>query len=315
MGLLSSSTWADATAVPTVNDTLAEWNVVTYQNLNQVNEFEGRAFVGGNLTESDSFQVAMGLNGVSSSSTTLVVMGSISGGNHINLQSGSVVVGGSINARPFNYNSGGTVTPNSPEPAALSPLTRLSQSSTYWSTLTANSSISVNGNNRVTFNAIPGVSLAIFNVTDTETFELSGLQGFDLNATAGTTLLINVNSQDGAVNWAQGNFFDAFQLANWKGSVLFNFYNAASVNLHDQFTGYVMAPGADVTANNNIDGGVVANNLWVGSQVHLPNRNTSNNSWYGDLPDAAVVPEPTTSAFAAALGLVAFFRARFSKKN
>jgi len=78
---------------------------------------------------------------------------------------------------------------------------------------------------------------------------------------------------------------------------LFNFYNATNIYLGNQFEGYILAPNADVTLGNNVDGGVMASNLVAESEIHLPDRNASAATFYGSLPNAlspGPVPEPAT---------------------
>ena len=296
-----------------INTTLATWNLVTSSNLTHVNDIEGRAFVGGNATLSSGFQVGNGNSSVSKSTVTLAVQGNIKTGGYINLNGGSITAGGTISAAGVNKNSGGTVTAGSSYAANNSPVAELTRDSKYWSTLKANGTITENAASQYVLNTPSGSSLAVFDVTDTSFFENSTINGYTLNVSASTTtILINVYSQDGTVNWTKGDFFDLFQTSYWKGRVLFNFYNATTVNLHDQITGYVVAPYATVTENNNIDGGVFAENLYVGSEVHLPDRNTSESSWYGDLPDAPTdVPEPAGYGLASALGLLSLCTGQF----
>ena len=304
-----------STARADINSVLSQWNLVTFGNLNQMGEVEGSSYIGGDVNQTTSFQFAMGNYSTPSSSVTVAVAGNVVSGNPINVNHGSVVVGGSSNSRMFNMNSGGTASSGSSWPAANSPLSQLSAASSAMSTMSANSSISIDQNNGVVFNCDANASLAVFNVTDMDTFERSNVQGFNLNPGALTsTILINVNSLDGSVDWTQGNFFNLFQQDNWQGRVLFNFYNATSLNLHDQFTGYVLAPNADVTAgSHNIDGGLVCNNLLSIGEVHLPNQNGDSSSWNGPLPTTQPVPEPATGALAM-LGLAFFAGMRRMKR-
>jgi choice-of-anchor A domain-containing protein len=295
-------------ATASIDTTLAEWNLVTSGDLTHVGDIEGRAYVGGNVTVPGSFQVGNGNSRVLPTDTTLAVGGNIVYGDAINLNGGSIAVGGTVNSRTINPNSRGTVSTGSSWAANNSPIAQMTQDSTYWSTLAANGTTSIDGSGHYIFTAPNNAALAVFNITDTASFENSLVNGFDLAvANSATTILINVNSLDGIVNWSKGNFFNLFQQSNWKGRVLFNFYNATSITLHDQFTGYLFAPNASVTANGNIDGGIFAKDLYENSEVHLPDRNTTENSWYGDLPDAPVssVPEPAAYGLLSGLGLLA----------
>ena len=277
-----------------VNALMSNWNVVTVNNAQINNEYEGRAFVGGNLTADN--QAAIG-HSLSSTNISLAVAGNITANNYINVQNGSVVVGGTSSAH-FNMNGGGTVSLGSSVPAAISPVSTLISSSLYWSTLAANSTITTNGANQINFNSVAnGSGLAVFNVTGAQTFN-AGLNGFNLNLGSGvTTVLVNVNA--GSVNWNNGGFFGNFQTDFGRGNVVYNFYNATNIYLGNQVEGYIVAPNANVTLGNNVDGGVVASNLVAGSEIHLPDRNASASAFYGSLPNAlspGSVPEPATLA-------------------
>jgi choice-of-anchor A domain-containing protein len=301
---LASSARAD------INSTLSTWNLVTYNNLNQMGEVEGRSFIGGNVNQTTSFQFAMGNYSMPASEIATAVHGNIAAGSAIHVHHGSIAVGGSSNSRTLDMISAGTATTGSPWPANNSPLGEISAASAYWSTLAGNSTISLDASGHVVFQCAPGASLAVFNVTDSATFERSGMQGFDLAPDAATsTILINVDSVNGSVDWATGQFFSLFQQDNWQSRVLFNFYNAITLNLHDQFTGYVLAPNADVTAVNNIDGGLVCNNLLGIGEVHLPYQNGDSSPWKGTIP----VPEPATGTIAA-IGMLLFAGARRMKR-
>ena len=112
----------------------------------------------------------------------------------------------------------------------------------------------------------------------------------------------------GNIDWTSGNFSGAFNTPSWDGKVLFNFYNATSVDLsNDSLGGYVVAPDANVTVGHDIDGGVMAMNLTVDSEIDLPNNTDGASAWDGALPNP--VPEAPTcisglgAAFAAAASL------------
>jgi choice-of-anchor A domain-containing protein len=293
-----------------VNSTLSSWNLVTYGNLNEMNEVEGRSYIGGIVNKTGSFNFAVGNYSMSPSTVSTAIHGNVATGAPIQVNHGSIVIGGSANSRALNMNSTGTASANSSWPANNSPLGEISAASAYWSTLAGNSTISLDASGHVVFNCAPGASLAVFNVTDSATFERSGMQGFDLAPDASTsTILINVDSQNGSVDWTTGQFFNLFQQDIWQSRVLFNFYNATALNLHDQFTGGILAPNADVSAVNNVDGVLVCNNLNTIGEVHLPNQSGDPSSWNGTIP----VPEPATGTFAI-LGMLLFSGARRMKR-
>jgi choice-of-anchor A domain-containing protein len=275
-----------------INSVLAQWNVVTSGNLNTVNDIGGNSFVGGNLIVPNSFTTAsVGNSAIPANEISLAVQGNIDNGGPINVNGGSVAVGGAIeDSRTINMNSHGTITQDDPSALPASPVSQIVLASQYWSTLAANSGESVAANGQLNFNCSAGSSLAVFNVSASQMFG-SGYQGFTLMPAAGTSeVLINVSGA--TANWTSGSFFSQFNTQYWNGHVLFNFYDASTVDLSGQIGGYVVAPNANLIEGNDIDGGVMAANLTVDSEVNLPSNNSSS-AWLGDLPNVPI-PEGST---------------------
>lgn len=128
-----------------------------------------------------------------------------------------------------------------------------------------------------------------------------GYQGFVLMPAESTEdVLINVEGAN--VNWTSGNFASEFNTPTWDTLTMFNFYDATNVSLSGLIGGYVVAPDANVMLGNNIDGGIMASNLTVDSEVDLPSG-SSTSAWEGALP----VPEPSTLALAGIGGLGMLF--------
>ena len=284
-----------------INTLLSQWSVVTVGNLQAVNDIQGSAYVGGNVTVPGAFNVATGSSSLSKSTVSFAVAGNIQSGGNLQVDGGSVVAGGTIN-RTINLNSGGSSKQDDRAGLPASPVQAIASASQYWSTLAANSSVAVAANGQLDFNCRAGSSLAVFNLSARQLFG-SGYQGFTLNPAAATgDILINLEGAN--VNWNSGSFFSQFNTQSWNGRVLFNFYDATAVNLSGLLGGYVVAPKANVTAQNNIDGGIMAENLTVESEVDLPGSGSS--AWSGDLPSVptASVPEAPGWAWAAGLGMV-----------
>jgi choice-of-anchor A domain-containing protein len=292
-----------------VNSLLSEWNVITSGNLQLVNQIQGQSYVGGNVTVPNSFTAAgVGSSLIPNSSVSLAVAGNITSGGNIQVNGGSVVVGGSID-RTVTVNSHGTVTQGNPAALPASPVSEVTSASQYWSGLAANSSTTVANNQQLDFNCKAGVSLAVFNINANQ-FS-SGYQGFTLIPVNGVTHDVLINVAGGSVNWTSGSFFSQFNTAQWDGHVLFNFYQATSVNLSGQIGGYVLAPLANVTEGNSIIGGVAAKNLTVDSAVDLPGT-SSDSAWFGALPN---VPVPEASNFMAGVGALVMFAVSFTRKK
>lgn len=283
-----------------VNDVLNQWNVITSGDLNGVNDYAGAAYVGGNVTTGNSFTVGKGA-GIPSDEVTLAVSGDIVSGGPINIQGGSVVVGGSANGRLFNKNSGGTVSENDPADLPPSPVQTVTSASQYWSTLAANSSASVgSGKVNLTCGADP---LAIFNVSASQMFG-SG-DDFNLILSSGTKdVIINISGTSVATGTSKFS-----QLQSMSDHLILNFYQADSVNFGSEAYGCVVAPNADVTSGNNFNSGLMCKDASFG-EAHLP-------AWDGNVPSSSV-PEPATwFSGAGALGMLAvgLFRNRTGRKK
>lgn len=295
-----------------INSLLAQWNVVTSGNLEAVNDIGGNTFVGDNLSAPNSFTAASVGNSIPASEDSLVVGGNIDNGGPINVNGGSVVAGGSIvDSRTINMNSHGTITEGNPSAVPTSPVSQFVLASQYWSTLVSNSRESVTPNRQLDFNCSASASLAVFNVNANEMFG-SGYQGFALKPSAGTSEVI-INISGANVNWASGNFFSQFNTGFWDGRVLFNFFNATTVNLSGQIGGYVVAPFANLTEGNDIDGGVMAKNLTIDGGVNLPS-NSSSAAWFGDLPNSPVPEVATFIPGMSALAMLGFVVCREKRK-
>jgi choice-of-anchor A domain-containing protein len=281
-----------------INAVLSEWSVVTSGNLDLVSDIQGRAYIGGNVVVPQSFNTAtVGGSAIGVNDISLAVGGYINAGGDLHINGGSVVAGGAIISNVI-MNSHGTETENEPSALPPSPIAQITSASQYWSTLAANSTASpgyTSGQQGpYNFNCAANASVAVFNVSARALFNVNN-QIFTLDPSQATKDVI-INVEGSSINWNSGHFASQFNTPQWDGHVLFNFYDATSVNLsNDSIGGYIVAPNADVTEDHNIDGGVMAKNLTVESEVDLPTNNDPS-AWSGDLPNAPV-PEASTGFF------------------
>jgi choice-of-anchor A domain-containing protein len=291
------------------NADLAEWNVITSDNLDLVqSDIQGLSYVGGNVTVPSAFNVGTAGPGlIPTTTTSLAVVGNITGGVNLSVNGGSVVVGGTIDDH-LNMNSGGTQTQNDPSGLPASPISTIDSASRFWSGLTTNSVTSVENNGRLEFNCNSGQSTAVFDISAQTLFD-SGYQGFDLSTFSSTaTVLINVSGS--SVDWTTGNFGPDFNTAGWDGKVLFNFYQANTVMLSGQLGGYIVAPDANVTLDATLQGGIMCSNLTADGEIDLPTGDTSNTTpWQGTLP----VSEPS-SLMLAVPGILGMLAVRFRRR-
>jgi choice-of-anchor A domain-containing protein len=133
-----------------------------------------------------------------------------------------------------------------------------------------------------------GTGLLVYNMTEAE-FEAIG-QNAQLLITVpdGVTLVINVSGVDIDLAGKVNRFTN-------DSNVIWNFYQATTIDIAQQFSGSVLGVFADITVGNsgNIDGTVVGNNI-----VQNANGEIHNNYFKGDLSSltatVSTAPEPAT---------------------
>lgn len=314
---------------------LSQFNAVIFGNFSSTSDVEGAAIVGGNMTGGATFYNNPGPEQSASTAGSasgagygaLNVVGNISAGQYNMNNGGSVYYGGSNGGR-FNMNGGGTLSASPALSASnfasqfQSPMVQLSQS---LAAMTANSSMpnpaTTNGypNNVpiVATNVPSGVS--VFNISSTD---LANLASFNVNLNGDSTVIFNVNVAQSCSSPSvcsnpltlSANFQNASAVA---GNIIWNFYNATSLNFTTAWGGTILAPGASVTNSTQLDGTLVANNYGGNGELHdypyagsLPQTTTTTTT----TTDSAPVPEPPATlvllAGLAALGLVRMGRAR-----
>lgn len=122
---------------------------------------------------------------------------------------------------------------------------------------------------------------------------LSSLSSFGLygDGAALDTIIINVAGLDISLeaNWQTGSL-GSNRFAS--EHVIWNFFEAGTLNLSRQIFGTVLAPNAIVTNTSPIDGGVVAGGFTQRAQVNLPGY-AGTRLTFADLSDTpTLVPEP-----------------------
>jgi len=289
--LLSGATVTSASGDP--NSILRKWNAIIVKDLNNVGEIEGRTFVGKNYDVNNSHQFGFKLTGNPSSDIVFAVKDNVSTNQQaaIKVFNGSASVGKNVTNNWFQFMNGGTLDENSDWPEDNSPIDDIKDAAEYWSELTANSTAQIPSGQPgpLKFNCAANEGVAIFNVTDTQTFENNKVQQIELIPSAAThTVIINVESVDGNVNWQNGNMVGNFDNQYWRSRVIWNVYtnddggNMGTMNCNPNMKGALVAPTASVTGNSNFDGPVVAENLSISSEIHLASND--NGGWNGNAP-------------------------------
>ncbi|MDB6136399.1 MAG: hypothetical protein JWM59_4642 [Verrucomicrobiales bacterium] len=216
------------------------------------------------------------------------------GSNFIRAMSGNVVIKGTYSAQNVDAQNGGTVSAGSYDLApTIANLQKLSSDIA----LLSGTAITINDPNnvKVDLSAIAG-NVKVLNIAASA---LTGNSTLDfLNSTSSDTVIINVTGT-GSVNWGWSTNFDATR-------ILWNFADTTSLAVGSRsFTGTILAPKADVTQSQNIDGTLIAKSWTNNNSVELHNF-----AFNGNIPLVSA-PEPAgmmvTGGF---LGLALFSRRR-----
>ncbi len=276
------------------NTLLKQWNAIITNDFTSVSEIEGRTFIAGNYNASNSHQYGFKLTSNSSSDVVFAVKGSVNATQlaGIKVFYGSAAVSSAVSTPSvFQFMNGGTLSASSSWPAANSPVQDIITASNYWKTLTPNGTVQLPGSQPAPLKFIcpTGQKLAVFYVTDTQSLENSNAQQIEVTPADSTeTIIINVNSVDGNVNWSNGNLVGNFDNEYWRSRIIWNIYteanngNMGTISCNPNMKGSLISPTATLSGNSNFDGNVVCKNLQINSEIHL----ASSTGWNGNAPSA-----------------------------
>lgn len=317
----------------TAQAALKEWNVIAFNNLDTSHHIEGR-ILAGTLDAKGNFEAQSKNLSTTSYGTGLVTVtgnAKFNAGNTKIEGTGSVVNVGGVASGTIEGRNGTVKVGSSSAPTIVNnSMTVQTQASDFTSTLNSQmsdiksslTSLSANlkalsTTSNVQFLApagsastnenqnspywntneikVTGTGLAVLNLTEDQ-FEKFGASQKDIKVTLpdGATLVVNVAGT--AIDYSgKVNLFTNDQ------NVVWNFYQAQTINLQNQFSGAVLGVFADITIGNaNFDGTVVGNNVKQNSNGELHNQNY----FQGDLSSVgtsgggpvSVAPEPATWA-------------------
>lgn len=266
-------------------------NIVLGDLTTDSQETEGPVFVGGDyrISNNNSTQVnksRLSDVDVGDVSGSFVVGGSVYGSPH--LQSGNAVIGGSVSNGSIINNGGGDIQTSAFGIPVAQVSNVLKQASLDLSKLASTSNgtfYNSDRNQRRMDVAGTSSSLAVFNISSSD---LLGGSIQSINADPSITIIVNVSGTNVTVTANNNN--------NEKNTkVIFNFYEAVTLNIETTFNYSVLAPLANVkVSGGGVKGTVVSGNLDQYSEIRpvlfngvLPPTGTSNS-----VDPAPAVPLP-----------------------
>lgn len=248
----------------------------------------------GDIVIGGSFASNANLNGGDMS-----VGGAVAG--NINNNGGTLTVGGPI-AGSVNSNNGG-VTVNAPVAAPVIAAVPVADVAAAMTGLAADLAAladtggvaNITDQNNLSFVSVAGADgVAVFNVS-ASFLQTGTFHGF--TADPGVTTIVNVSGSSIAIG---------ANLNNTYSNVLFNFFEAQTLNINSTFNVSILAPLADVRLQGGgINGTVVSGNLFQGAEIRP-------SAFTGNVPVGAVsaVPLPASGVLLlGAMGLLGY-RAR-----
>jgi choice-of-anchor A domain-containing protein len=256
---------------------LDDFNAVIFTNATTSSDIEGAAIIGGNFAGATVFNNPV--TGTPSGFASLTVFGSTSG-NPINLNNGGTAYVGGNEGAKIDFNSGGQYLTTAPAENISAFKSAFTTFSTSLAALTPTSATPPTNNNEV-FEAKPASDgVAVFDLTAAQ---LDQIPSFQIALNGATSVIINVSGT--SIN------FNANDESGVTGAddIIWNFYQATSVTLGTQIGGSVLAPLANVTNQNQIDGALVANSLTANGELH-------DYPYTGASPLISAAPEPSTWA-------------------
>lgn len=288
---------------------LSDYNLILFGDLNPAGSVHvhGTSFIGGDLNGS-SPEFANHLD-KSLTIDTVEVVGDLNASGWTKVNAGQLAYGGSNNLSGVNCNgnpfggSGSCVHHVSGlETKAAALYTQLQAESAFYSNLGATGSVDL-GADLFAYTGL-ATDLAVFNIAGADLFAQNS--NWQLNFGNASKVVINVSGSvlgnPGSVNLSGSGF------GNYS-NILWNFYEATSINFGNNWKGSVLALDAAVDTRNDFDGALAANTYVGSGQIH-------NIHWGYTPPEPQLikVAEPSTLVLMlAGLGLLGLGRLRRQK--
>ncbi len=268
---------------------LSDYNLILFGNLNPSGDVrvDGKTFIGGNLNANGVFGASLG-DAAFNATNNVAVAGNINTGN-LHIQNGYLGYGGSLaSVNNVWCNESGLAQHNCvrhlDQAALLSEAaglhSTLTAESAYFQGLAPSAGASVTGdNNNKTLRYTGGATdLAVFNLTGAELFSTGG---WGVNMGAAAHFVINVSGEHLGGQGTNLNIDYAFA-----DNILWNFYEAETINFQRNWVGSVLALDAVISTTNNFNGAVAASAYDGRGEFHRYQ--------WSYTPPANSVPETTT---------------------
>ena len=309
---------------------LKEWNVVSFNNFTSYNHVDGRVLVGGNFTAGGNFGIlnnnipasqygtpALTVAGNAALAGSVnagggISVGGTSSGNFNNNGNNVVTYGVSNTATANNttFTNGGASFTNALNSQKTDIIASLTSLSSNLAALANTSGVTVGGDANNQSITVTGSGLKVLNWSEAM-FEGTANQALSITLPNDATLVINVAGTDIDMN----RNFNRYTNDN---RVLFNFYEATTIDLNRQFSGSVLGVFADIVGGNsgNIDGNVIGKSV-----LQNANGEIHNNYFQGDLSSVAsgggvTAPEPATwGMMILGFGLIGLTMRRRARRN
>lgn len=284
---------------------LSDYNLILFGDLNTGSNVKvyGQALIGGDLKSSGEFGSHLG-DPSFNATNNVEVIGNVTSPN-LTIQNGYLGYGGTKTIGNLNCNESGL--PQNSCVRALGDVTAVSDKlDSFYDVLSSESdfyrSFGLTGDVSGTTLSYSGLAadLVVFNIAGADLFANNA--NWQLSFGNAAKVVINVSgtnlSNPGSVNLS-GNGFTSSTYSN----ILWNFYDATSLNLGNGWKGNVLAVDADVKIANDIDGSLAAKSYTGSGQIH---------HYYWDYtPPETEVPEPSILILLmAGLGMLGLGRLR-----
>ena len=252
---------------------MSRYSLIVLEDLSTTSDVENRTFVGGSLVSTASANFGINVNGIAATDTMLSVVHDLVAGNPLNLNAGSLRLGGASNGRAINFNGGGSLIADSFLSAG--PITTILQEATaQLAAATADNGVILPagqpGPARFQVTTTPAGAVAVFQVSGAELFSNGLVQQIELSPGNASAIVINVTGT--TIDWSgNGNMVGEFTNSTWRSRVIWNFPQATTINFGSHnMMGAILAPYAAVTTSANLDGSVAVRALTTTAEVHQP---------------------------------------------